>query len=90
MKHYLRHAEAASLALQRFAAELPGALGPEIDRYVRSRPRPPQADDGDLRRYVDILLGQSVETFTASLANVQAAVDSPEEIHRLTVPCGET
>ena len=90
MEHYRRHAEAASLALQRFAAELPGALGPEVDRYVRSRPRPPQADDGDLRRYVDILLGQSVETFTASLANVQAAVDSPEEIHRLTVPCGET
>lgn len=54
--HYGRHAAAASLALHQFAAELPPMLGAEIDRYVRSRPAWPQAQDSGLRRYVGDLL----------------------------------
>lgn len=88
--HYGRHAAVASLALHQFAAELPRALGAEIDRYVRSRPAWSQAQEADLRRYVGDLLDHAVETFTASLVNVQAGVDSPGEIRGLTVPCGDT
>lgn len=88
--HYGRHAAAASLALHQFAAELPPALGSEIDRYVRSRPARSQAREDDLRCYVGDLLDHAVERFTASLMNVQAGVDSPREIRSLTVPCGDT
>lgn len=88
--HYGRHAAAASFALHQFAAELPRTLGPEIDRYVRSRPAWSQAQESDLRRHVGELLDHAVETFTASLVNIQAGVDSLDEIRRLTVPCGDT
>lgn len=86
--HYERHAEIASRALHRFAAELPATLGPEIDRYVRSRPSPPAPDDDQLRGVVEGLLTLSVARFTARLAVIQEAADTPDEVRSLA-PCDD-
>jgi hypothetical protein len=89
LDHYQRHAAAAHVALQEFASALPGALGPGIDAYVRNR-IVREGDDPDLRAYLDRLLDRSVATFMASLAEVQAGVDSPDQVRRLTTPCEAT
>lgn len=86
VEHYRRHAAAASLALHRFASELPAQLGPEIQQHMRAQPGTPQ----ELRRYVDTLLDGAVDRFTASLAQVQEDVDTESEIRRLSAPCDET
>lgn len=86
--HYERHADTASRALHRFAAELPMTLGPEIDHYVRSRPSPPGAGDDQLLGVVEGLLTRSVATFTARLALLQEAADTPDEVRSLA-PCGD-
>lgn len=90
VEHYRRHAAAASRALHQFATELPRVLGPEVDRYLRSRPGAPQPDDADVRRYVGGLLDHAVEVFSASLGKVQADVDTPDEVRKLSAPCGNT
>ena len=87
--HYERHAEVASQALRRFAAELPMTLGPEVDRYVRSRSPPPPLGDDRLRGVVEDLLTRSVARFTANLAVLQEAADTPDEVRSL-VPCDDT
>ena len=87
LDHYRRHASAAQVALQRFASALPGAIGPEVDRHMRERSNMPRDGGQDLRDYVGALLDRAVADFTASLAEVQAEVDSPEEVRRLTTPC---
>lgn len=86
VEHYRRHAAAASLALHRFASELPAQLVPEIQQYMRSHPGPSQ----ELRQHVDMLLKNAVDRFTASVAQVQQEVDTESEIHRLSAPCSET
>lgn len=84
VKHYRHHATAASLALHRFAAELPAKLGSEIEQHVQDGL---DASQG-LRRYVESLLDHAVESFSASLAHVQASVDTPGEVQSLLAPCG--
>ena len=86
VEHYRHHAAAASLALHRFASELPARLGPEIEQHIRSQPGTPQ----QLRQYIDTLLTGAVDSFTASLAQVQQEVDTESEIRRLSAPCDET
>jgi len=86
--HYERHADVASRALHRFAAELPMTLGPEIDRYVRSRPYPPEAEDDQLRGFTEGLLVRSVAEFTTRLAVTQEATDTPTEVRSLA-PCND-
>jgi len=86
--HYERHAEIASRALHRFAAELPATLGPEIDRYVRIRPLLPQAGNDQLRSIVEGLLTRSVTEFTARMAMLQEAADTPDEVRNLA-PCDD-
>ena len=90
IEHYRHHAAAASLALHQFASGLPSKLKSELDRYVRSHPGSFPADQFNLRQYVDGLLEHAVKTFSASLADIQANVDSPDEIRALSVPCGDT
>ncbi len=84
--HYERHADAASRALHRFAAELPTMLGLEIDRYVRSRPSPPGPGDDQLRGIFEGLLTRSVARFMVRLALIQEAADTPDEVRSLA-PC---
>lgn len=86
--HYERHADIASRALHHFAAELPMTLGPEIDRYVRSRPFLPGAGDDQLRGVVEGLLTRSVAEFMARLAAIQEAADTPDEVRSLA-PCSD-
>ena len=86
VEHYTRHAAAASLALHRFATELPATLGPEIEQHIRSQP----GTSEELRKFVDSLLDGAVDRFTASLAQVQQEVDTESEIRRLSAPCNET
>jgi len=86
--HYERQADIASRALDGFAAELPTTLGPEIDRYVRSRPSPPGPGDDQLRGGVEGLLTRSVAGITARLAVIQEAADTPDEVRSL-VPCDD-
>ncbi|MDP9095960.1 MAG: hypothetical protein M3N26_05310, partial [Pseudomonadota bacterium] len=90
LDHYRRHATAAQVALQEFASGLPAAIASEVDRYVRARPDMPRDGDLEVRAYVDALLGRAVAEFSASLPKVQAKVDSPDEVRRLTTPCGAT
>jgi len=81
--HYERHADTASQALHSFAADLSTTLGPEIDRYVRSRPSPPGPGDDQLRGVVEGLLTRSVARFTARMAVIQEAADTPDEVRSL-------
>lgn len=90
IEHYQHHAAAASLALHQLASGLPSRLESEIGRHVRRHPALSQADQLDLRQYVDDLLERAVKTFSASMADVQASVDSPDEIRSLSAPCGDT
>lgn len=90
IEHYQHHAVAASLALHQFASGLPSKLEAELDRYVRSHPSSFPADRLNLRQYVDGLLEHAVKTFSASLADIQANVDSPDEIRTLSALCGDT
>lgn len=86
VEHYRHHANAASLALHRFAVGLPSKLGPEIREHIRSQPGTSQ----ELRLYVDTLLDAAVDSFTNSLAEVHEKVDAGNEIQRLSAPCDET
>ncbi len=86
--HYERHAEIASRALHGYAAELPATLGPEIDRYVHSRPSPHGPRDDQLRGVVEGLLTRSVARFTARMAVIQEAADTPDEVRSLA-PCDD-
>lgn len=90
LAHYRHHADAASLALERFAAALPAKLAPEIERYVACHPVRPGPDDAALLDYVGRLLDQAVGAFSASLTAVQADMDTPQEAHALTASCGDT
>lgn len=90
LAHYRRHADAASLALERFAAELPGRLAPEIERNVAGHPVQPGADDPALLDYIGHLLDQAIGVFSASLTGVQAELDTPQEAQALTISCGDT
>jgi hypothetical protein len=90
IEHYQHHAAAASLALHQLASGLPGRLESEIDRYVRRHPALSQADRLDLHQYVDGLLERAVKTLSASMADIQASVDSVDEIRSLSAPCGDT
>jgi hypothetical protein len=85
MEHYRHHAAAASLALHRFASNLPATLGPEIEQHIRSQPGTPE----ELRQYIDSLLDGAVDRFTTSLTQVQEGVDTESEIRRLSAPCDE-
>lgn len=76
-EHYRNHAAAASVALHRFASELPNRLGPEINQYLRGHAGLFEAQLPDLRQHVSSLLELTVATFSASLAGVQASVDTP-------------
>lgn len=86
--HYERHADIASRALHGYAAELPATLGPEIDRYVRKQPAPPGPGNDQLRGVVVGLLTRSVARFTARLAVIQEAADTPDEVQSLA-PCDD-
>ena len=86
--HYERHADTASRTLHRFAAELPITLGSEIDRYVSSRPSPPEAGNDQLRSFVEGLLTRSVAEFAARLVVLQEAADTPDEVRSLA-PCDD-
>lgn len=85
-EHYRLHAEAASVALRRFAAGLQARLGPAIDTHIRSRP----VDPRELRAYVDSLMDKAVASFTTSIPGVQREVDTEAEIRRLSAQCQET
>lgn len=85
MEHYRHHAAAASLALHRFASNLPATLGPEIEQHIRSQPGTPE----ELRQYIDTLLDGAVDHFMTSLTQVQEGVDTESEIRRLSAPCDE-
>jgi len=75
--HHQRHAEAASPeALQRFGAELPTTLGPEIGRNVHSRPFLPKAGNDQMRSFIEGTLPRSVAEFTARLAVLQELADT--------------
>ena len=89
-EHYRRHAAAASLALHRFAAELPRTLESEMERYVLSHPGLSQAQQPDVRQHVESLLDRAVKMLSASLAEIQAGVDTPSEVRSLSTACGET
>lgn len=91
-EHYRDHAAAASVALHRFASELPHKLGPEVNQYLRDHDHAglSQAQLPDLRQYVSRLLEHAVATFSGSLADVQASVDTPMEVRRLLASCGDT
>lgn len=86
--HYQRHAEAASRALRRFAAGLPAALGPEVDRFIRSSHVPLRTPDDGLHAFIIDLLTRSMATFSESLPAVQDDVDSPAEVRSLA-PCDD-
>lgn len=88
--HYGHHAAAASRALERFAAQLPHGLEPQMDRYVAGHSVRPGAEDAALRSYVGDLLDQAVGTFIASLLDVQSDVDTAEEARILAMPCSDT
>lgn len=83
LDHYRNHAAAASLALNRFASELPAKLSPEIEKYIQAR----QLTSGEARRYVDTLLDAAVGNLSASLPQVQKNVDTKDEIQRLSASC---
>lgn len=89
-EHYRRHAAAASLALHRFAAELPRKLESEMGQYVLSHPGLSQAQQPDVRHYVESLLDHAIKTLSVSLIEIQASVDTPSEIRRLSTSCGDT
>lgn len=86
MEHYRHHTAAASLALDRFASELPGRLGPEIQRYAQTHSGSLQ----EIHLHVEGLLDGAVKAFSASLAQVQADVDSVDEVQKLSAPCSDT
>lgn len=90
VEHYGHHAEAASQALHQAAEALSKTLETEIDRAFQSNPGPPRAEDPVSVPGVRKALDQAVETLTASLAAVQAAVDTPSEIRKLSTACGDT
>ena len=83
LDHYQHHAAAASLALHRFASELPAKLSPEIEEYIQAR----QLTSGEARHYADTLLDTAVGNLSASLPQVQKNVDTKDEIQRLSAPC---
>ena len=86
VEHYQHHAAAASTALHRFASELPAKLGPEIEQRIRLQPGTPQ----QLRNYIDALLSDAIDSFVASLSQVQQDVDTESETRQLSTPCDET
>ncbi len=88
--HYQHHATAASLALHRFALELPRTLAPNIYRYMQDHPKSSQVSKVALKKYVENRLSHAVKAFSASLVEVQAEVDSSSEITTLLVPCDNT
>lgn len=89
-EHYRHHAAAASLALHRFAAELPRKLEAEMEQYVLSHPGLSQAQQPDVRQHVESLLDRAVKTLSASLVEIQASVDTPSEIRSLSISCSDT
>lgn len=89
-EHYGHHAEAASQALHRAAEDVSKMLEAEIDRALQSPPDPPRAEDPVSVPGVRKALDQAVETLTASLPAVQAAVDTPSEVRKLSTACGDT
>lgn len=88
--HYGHHAEAASRALHQFAADLPLKLSAEINSYARHHGAQSEEQQITLRQFVNGLLDQAIEAFSASLKDVQKRVDTPAEISALTVPCSDT
>lgn len=83
LDHYRHHAAAASLALHRFAAELPAKLSLEIEQYIQAR----QPTPNEARQNVDALLDAAVGNLTASLPQVQKSVDTADEIQSLSTSC---
>lgn len=86
--HYQHHADTASRALRRFAAGLPTALGPEVDRFIRSSHAPLRTPDDKLHAFITDLLTRSMAAFSESLPAVQDDVDSPAEVRSLA-PCND-
>jgi hypothetical protein len=89
VEHYRHHAAAEAAALDKFAADLPRRLQPEIGSYLGNRRLQLGAEDA-FRLYVVKLLDQAVSDFSRSLARVQEDVDTPEEVVRLNAPCDQT
>lgn len=90
VRHYNHHAEAANQALHQAAEDVSRTLKTEIDRTLQSSPSALTAEEPGSVQGVRKALDQTVETLTASLPAVQAAVDTSSEIRKLSTACGDT
>jgi hypothetical protein len=83
LDHYRHHAAAASVALHRFASELPANLRLEIEQYIQLQ----KLTSGAARQYADALLDAAVGDLSASLHQAQKKVDTEVAIQRLSASC---
>ena len=83
LDHYRHHAAAASVALHRFASELPAKLTPKIEQYIGLQ----QRTSDESRQYADTILDAAVGDLSTSLPQVQKNVDTKDEIQRLSDSC---
>lgn len=85
--HYRHHADAASAALRAFATDLAGRLEREVRRDLRSHPLQSEKDVAFLKGRISVFLDASLAAFSRSLTAVEAEVDTPREVHALSVDC---
>lgn len=89
-EHYSHHAEAASQALHQAAEDVSTTLKSEIDQTLQSSAKALRAEELVSVQEVRKALDQAVGTLTESLARVQAAVDTPSEVRKLSTACKAT